>query len=41
MVLFGSVVAVCVLSGLVSLSSVSPVAAAFMVLVAVVASVPV
>lgn len=40
-VLFGSVVAVCVLSGLVSLSSVSPVAVAIVALVAVMASVPV
>lgn len=40
-VLFGSVVAVCVLSGLVSLSSVSPVAVAVVALVAVMASVPV
>lgn len=41
MVLFGSVVAVCVLSGLMSISSVPPVAAALMVLIVVVASVPV
>lgn len=40
-VLFGSVEAVCVLSGMVSLSSVSPVAAALVVLIVVVASVPV
>lgn len=41
MVLFGSVVAVCVLSGLVSLASVSPVAAAFVALIVVVAPVSV
>lgn len=40
-VLFGSVEAVCVLSGMVSLSAVSPVAAALVVLIVVVASVPV
>lgn len=41
MVLFGSVVAVCVLPGPVSLSAVSPAAAAVVVLVVVMASVSV